>query len=123
MWHPGLAPELARALQADRLPVQAARRIPTGERAREAARAEAERSWRSFDRSLSLVGAATLLATVLIGPPGALVAAAGAVAAAIAPAAAAWLDDRRGRAWRPADRWQRWRWTEPDPEYLRGRAA
>lgn len=123
MLHPGLAPELARALQADRLPAQGLRRIPTGERAREAARAEAERSRRSFDRSLSLVGAATLLATVLIGPAGALVAAAGAVAAVIAPAAVAWLDERRGRAWRPADRWQRWRWAEPDPEYLRGRAA
>jgi hypothetical protein len=123
MLHPGLAPELARALQADRLTGHRVRRIPAGERVREAARAEAERSRRSFDRSFSLVGAAALLATVLIGPAGALVAAAGAVGAAIPPAAAAWLDERRGRAWRPADRWQRWRWAEPDREYLRGRAA
>jgi hypothetical protein len=123
MLHGGLAPELARALQADRLAAEGVRRIPAGERVREAARAEAERSRRSFDRSLSLVGALTLLAIVLLGAAGALVAAAAAVSAAIAPAAAAWLEERRGRAWRPADRWQRWRWAEPDPEYLRGRAA
>jgi VIT1/CCC1 family predicted Fe2+/Mn2+ transporter len=125
MLHPGLAIELAKAVAEEHRRDALVRRRSAGERERIAARHEAERAARAADHALSALGALTLLAILLLGPPAALVAVAAAAALAIAPAVAPALLARLAgrRAARSTDRWQRWRSVEPDAEYLRRRAA
>ena len=74
-----------------------------------------------LDRLLSLGGSLALLSLVLLGAAGAAVLAI--AIGSVLGVAAARVDPRRRRALRSADRWQVWRVHEPDPEYLRGRAA
>jgi hypothetical protein len=125
MFHAGLATELAKALAEDRRDRSGRRFLSSADRDRIAAREEAERSSRSFERGLSAAGALTLLAIVVFGTAGALLL--GAAAAAVA------LATRRIRPTGsldaiepPADpdaRWSVWRRVEPDPEYLQGRTS
>jgi hypothetical protein len=120
MQHTGLAKELAKATVDERR--ESARRrhgLPT-ERARSAREGAPDKA---LDRSLSLAGALSLLALVVLGPTGI------ALAAGVAAVAIAWT------AWRPApaspdrewsaevpeasDPWLVWRTVEPDAEFLR----
>jgi hypothetical protein len=125
MFHAGFAEELARTLAEDRRSGSAWRRLSAGDRARIQAREAAERSRRSFEHGLSVAGALGLLAIALLGPGGALLV--GTAAIAVAIAAASGRPPGRTEAVRPAgepdDRWRVWRRAEPDPEYLRRRAA
>lgn len=124
MFHAGFAGELARTASEDRRAGSGRRTLSSADRGRLAAREEAERSERAFERALSAAGAATLLATVLLGVGAAVILAIGvAVATAITSVrSSASSADLRP----PADpdlRWTVWRRVEPDREYLRGRAT
>ena len=124
MFHAGLAGELARTLSEDRRAGSGRRLLSSADRARLDARAEAERSDRAFEQALSVGGAATLLATVLVGGGAAVLVAFGlAVAIALTGHRA---PPTSGALRTPADpdlRWTVWRRVEPDAEYLRGRAT
>lgn len=124
MLHMGFASELAKAIVAERGSGTPIRRVPGGEVARVAARLEDDRRARAFESRLSASGAIGFLVLLVFGPAAMAVAAlALLLAAAIAPT----VLDRRARAiagdHRPADHWLAWRRIDPDPEYLRGRAA
>ncbi|HET9672106.1 MAG TPA: hypothetical protein VFQ40_04585, partial [Actinomycetota bacterium] len=70
---------------------------------------------------LSALGAAALVALVVFGPVAVLALAfAAGLSAAIGPVV---RDPWRRAAAISADPWQAWRSVEPDPEYLRRRAA
>ena len=125
MFHAGLATELAKALAEDRRDRSGRRFLSSADRERIAAKEEAERSARSFERGLSAAGALLLLAIVLFGATAALLLGGAALAVAIAtrtirPAGS--TDPVRPPA-DPDTRWSVWRRVEPDAEYLRGRAT
>jgi hypothetical protein len=122
MFHAGLATELANALAEDRRGRSGRRFLSSADRERIAAREEADRSAREFERGLSAAGALVLLAIVVFGTAAALLLGGAALALAIAtrslrPAASS--DAIRPPA-DPEARWSVWRRVEPDPEYLRG---
>jgi hypothetical protein len=124
MFHAGLANELAKTLAEERRNGSGRRLLSEADRARLAAREEAERSARAFEQGLSAAAAVMLLVIVLFGAAAALLLGGAAVAVAIAtsglrPAGSA---DVVGPAADPEARWSVWRRVEPDPEYLRGRA-
>jgi hypothetical protein len=123
MLHAGLATELAKALAEDRWDRSGRRFLSSADRERIAAREEAERSARAFERDLSAAGALVLLAMVVFGTAAALLLGGTAFALAIATRSlrpAASPDAIRPPA-DPDVRWSVWRRVEPDPEYLRGR--
>lgn len=124
MFYAGIARELARSIADDRTGGRR-RHLSSGDRARIAAREERERSARAFEQRLSLSAAIALLTLALFGLGGAVLL--GATTIAVAIVATRRRPVRPGDAVRrPADpdvRWGVWRRVEPDPEYLRGRAA
>lgn len=124
MQHMGSASELAKAIVAERGAGATIRRVPRGEVARVEAGLETDRLAEAFESRLSAVGATGFLVLLVLGPAALAVGALALVLeAAIAPA----VLDRRARAIAgdvgPDDRWLVWRRIDPDPEYLRGRAA
>ena len=120
MFHQTVANEFAKAVTDDRIG-RAGRRVPAGEVARVESKRAAERSIRSFDASLSAIGAVMLLTLVVTGVVGAVVVAAAAIVAV------RWRPGSRLEgappAGEPLDRWWRWRTTEPDTGSLRRGAA
>jgi hypothetical protein len=124
VFHAGFAGELSRLMAEERRSGSSRRPLSSGDRARIEAREATDRSARAFEHTLSVGGAAALLAIVLFGTAGAVV-----LAAAIVVAIAASGRRQAGRteAVRPPEdpdrRWGVWHSVDPDPEYLRGRAA
>jgi hypothetical protein len=125
VFHAGFATEMAKMSSEDRRERSGRRLLSSADRGRIAAREEAERSARSFERGLSAAGALVLLAIVVFGAVAALLVGGAALALTIAM--------RRIRPTGPTSpvrpvadpeaRWSVWRRVEPDPEYLRGRAT
>lgn len=128
MLHAGLAIELAKALEQERRRV--VRPAPRGSVDDRGAR-RVGASTGTIEHLLSAVGAVSLLAIILLGPIGI-------VASVAIMVIIVTLGSRPPRPARPsaeepavagplgheaADRWSAWRVVEPDPEYLRRRAA
>ena len=124
MFHAGFAGELSRLMAEDRRSGSGRSSLSAGDRARIEAREASDRSSRAFESALSAGGAIGLLAIVVFGVAGAVVL--GSVVALAVAAAGRRRVDRTEAVRPPEDpegRWGVWRSVDPDPEYLRGRAA
>jgi hypothetical protein len=113
MFHQGFAGEFARVLAKDR--------VRDGRPPLDRAHVPGS----PLDRLLSLGGALALLALVLFGAVGVavLTIAIGSVLALVAAGVGPRRDEPTPPGPESRDRWRAWRVHEPDPEYLRGRAA
>ena len=124
MLHMGFASELAKSIVAERGSGATVRRVPDGDVARVEARLEDDRRAGAVEGRHSILGATGFLMLLVFGPA---VMAVGALALGIGAAIVPTVLDRRARAIAgdldPDDRWLVWRRIDPDPEYLRGRAA